>query len=112
MAIKGENKIIKINLFQINGVTPLLVSSLSYAQVKIVQYNKTLATYLYGTDAEVRQGDSTSQLEVELKKSVADLLKDGIVYVRLTMELSNAEFTVDTVQRDIQIIEAFTVDGL
>ena len=104
----GENVIVKINLLQGDGATPLLLSSLQSLVVKIKQ-STTLATYTLGTNEQVRQGDSTSQVEIEITQALSDTLKKGQVYAQLEMQIANAEFEVDTYQKDISIVEIFKV---
>ena len=104
----GENVIVKINLFQSDGATPLLLSSLQSLVVRIKQ-STVLATYTLGTNNQVRQGDSTSQLEIEITQALSAILKKGQVYAQLEMQITNDEFEVDTYQKDISIVEIFKV---
>ena len=106
--ISGENLILKINLFQSNGTTPLLISS-THSIVARIKQTSTIATYTYGTSPQIRQGDSTSQIEIEITQALSALLKKGSVYVQLEIEFENAEFEVDDYQKDISISEAFKV---
>lgn len=106
--IKGENHIIQIQLYQVDGVTPLVLADLSFLSASINQ-DITLARYVFGTDAEIRQGPSTSIVEVEVKKIVSNRFRKGAVYMTLTMELVDAEFEVDLVHKDIAKFTLFSV---
>lgn len=104
----GENLIVKVNLFQSDGSTPLLLSSLQSLVVKVKQ-TTVLATYTLGTNGQVRQGDSASQVEVEITQALSLLLKKGSVYLQIEMQVTNAEFEVDDYQKDIAVVEVFKV---
>ncbi len=112
MPIAGENKIIKVNMKQEDETTPLLLADCDTITAKIVQSGSTYATYTYGTDPEIRQGDNTSQLEVELKASVSAKLRLGKVYLLVTAGIPESEFVVDPRQIDMKPIEIMTIDGL
>ena len=107
--IKGENALVKQNLLASDGTTPVLLSSLTYLSAQVIQFRRVLASYVYGTDAEIRQGDSTSQVEVEISEALSATFKEGLVTVRLTMDQADADFDVSGELRDIDDIEAFTV---
>jgi hypothetical protein len=110
MAIRGENYLVRIDMLQSDGETPLLLSACESISVKVIQGSVTLASYVYGTDPEVRQGESTSQLEVEITKAVSQKFRTGSVYLKLTVQETDAEFVVDEVHRDIDLIEILDVD--
>jgi hypothetical protein len=112
---RGENAIIQRNLFASDGTTPLLLSSLSLLHAEIIQYNVVLATYVYlptpnPVQDEIRQGSSTSQIEIEIKKELSLLFKEGDVSMKLIMEQTDAEYESDTVLRDIDESVIFTVE--
>ena len=111
---RGENAIIQRNLFASDGTTPLLLSSLSLLHAQIIQHGKVLATYIYlptpnPVQAEIRQGTSTSNIEVEITKDLSDDFKEGSVTMKLIMEQTDAEYAVDGQLRDIDEFEIFTV---
>lgn len=106
--ISGENLILKVNLFQSNGTTPLLISS-THSIVARIKQTSTVATYTYSISPQIRQGDSASQIEIEITQSLSALLKKGSVYLQLEIEFENSEFEVDDYQKDISINEAFKV---
>jgi hypothetical protein len=95
--LKGENKIIRRNLFQSDGTTPLNVSSLSLAKVTLIQNGTTIVTYTYGTNPELRLGTAANQLELELKKTVTAALLKGSVIIEWEFEIASTEFVVDGV---------------
>lgn len=109
-AIIGENHIVRVSLFQTDGTTPLLLTDLVAKSVKIIQHNKTLATYVFGTDAEIRQGTTTSEIEIEIKKVVSEQFRRGKVFIELTLDRTDADFDVDLEHRDKQLIEILDVD--
>jgi len=106
---RGENSIIQRNLFYSNGTTPLLLADLETITAEIVQYDVVLATYVYETDPEIRQGTSASNIEIEVTTEVSQKFKEGPVYIRLTMEMTDAEYEVDLELKDIDKFEIFTV---
>jgi len=112
---RGENAIIQRNLFYSNGSTALLLSSLSLLHAEIIQYGKVLATYVYlptpsPVQTEIRQGTSTSNIEVEITKEVSDTFREGSVTMKLIMEMTDAEYATDGELRDIDEFEIFTVE--
>lgn len=112
---KGENAIIKRNLFASDGTTPLLLSSLTALSAEIKQYNRVLATYVYSptpdpAQPEIRQGASTSQIEVEITVELSNKFREGPVTMKLIMGQTSAEYDVDEELRDIDEFEIFTVE--
>lgn len=110
--IAGENQIVKVNLFQQDGVSALLLSSAAVVKASIRQARKVIAEFTYNEDDEIRQGDSDSQLLIEIDRNISRQFESGVnVDIYLTVEVANAEFTSDNqVQRDISKIVAFAVE--
>lgn len=107
--IKGENAIVRINLTQADGTTALLYSDCLLIKAEVIQLGRVLVTYIAGTDAEIRQGATTSQVEIEIKKAVTESFIAGTkVQLKLYIETANAEFSVDGEQSDIMIEDIFT----
>ena len=95
--LKGENILVRRNLLQADGTTPLLVSSLTLAKATIIQFGTPLQTYTLNTNAELRQGTTTSQLELEIKKTLSATFAKGDIIIEWEIEINIAEFDVDTV---------------
>lgn len=94
----GETRIIERNLFQADGVTALLVSSLLSASAELRQGDTVITTLVKGTNAEIRQGTTTSKLEVELTSAITSLLSPGTLSIRWKLSVANSEFTVQPSQ--------------
>ncbi len=112
MAIAGENFIIRMPMFQSDGTTPILFSALTLCLVEFIQGVKgttVLASISLG-DPEVRQGATTSQLEVELTKQISNLFKPGRVYIRVTIEVPDIDFEVDGFHRGSEKFNLFTIE--
>lgn len=106
--IKGENAIVRVALKQSND-SALLLSDCTLIKAEIMQFDKVVATYTYGTDDQIRQGATTSEVEIEITKSLSTRLKGSAVDLRLTIETDNEEFEVDeSKQTDIMIEEIFS----
>lgn len=113
--VRGENAIIRRNLLASNGSTPVLLSSLVYLSAQIRQYGVIMAEYIMTpiqdpVHPEIRQGIITSQVEVEITKTLSDRFKEGPVTMKLFMEQADAEFDEDQELRDIDEFEIFTVE--
>jgi hypothetical protein len=110
--IAGENQIVKVNLFLRDGVSPLILSSAAAIKASIRQARKVIAEFTYNEDDEIRQGESESQLLIEIDRNISRQFESGVnVDIYLTVEVANAEFASDNqVQRDISKIVAFTVE--
>jgi len=95
---RGGNKLYEEQLYRDDGTTPLLLSELVTVNVQVIQYRRVLASYNLkpGTaDSEIRQGSSTSILEVEITKELSATFKEGPVSLKINMEETDAEFITD-----------------
>lgn len=108
--IRGENHIVRVMLYEVDGVTELVLPNLYRIEASIRQRSTTIATYIYGTDAELRDGIATGQLELEVKKAVSQQFESGVVYMDITIDKTDPDFDVDLRHRDIAQIELFNVD--
>lgn len=113
---KGENALIRRNLLAVNGTTPILLSSLVFLHAHIIQYGRLFATFTYlptpsPVQNEIRQGESTSQIEVEITKELSLLFREGAVTMKLIMEQTDASFETDGELRDIDEFEIFQVEA-
>jgi hypothetical protein len=99
LAIKpGENAIIKKDVYGTGAL--LLLSSLVSAKVDIMFNSKILATYTYPS-TYLRQGDTTSQLELEISSILsADFRPNTTIDAQWTLVKTNSEFS-STEQKDI-----------
>lgn len=101
---KGENILVRRNLYQADGTTPLLISSLSLAKVTLRQNNQVVITYVLGTNPEIRPGVQTNQIELEITKSLSASLQIGELIAEWEFEVNDSEFQVDGVNNQ-QFIE-------
>lgn len=108
--IRGGNKLHEQQLYRDDGTTPLLLSELSLLEVDIYQFDRLLATYIYGTDNEIRQGSSTSKVEIEITKELSTKFKEGLVKAKFRMEETDADFDVDGVFFAPEWVDLFTVE--
>lgn len=109
----GGNTLIERSLFRIDGTTPLLLSELVTIQAQIIQYGRLKATYTLKpvpADPEIRQGSSTSAVEIEIKKELSETFRQGPVICRLFLEETDADFVVDGEFASPEEFEMFTVE--
>jgi hypothetical protein len=110
---KGENAIVRRNLFEEDGVTPISLSSLDSLEIQIRQYNRLLASYDYfentPDDEEISEGSSTNQVKVQITQELSAKFKEGPVYIKILGKQANASYTVDGGVYDIDEEECFEV---
>jgi len=111
---RGENVIVTLPLYAIDGTTPVVVDDLQGCTAKIIQYGRTLATYVYlptpaTVQEEIRVGASTHHLEIEITEELSETFREGAVYCKLDLRKTDAEFDVDVELRDIDEINILTV---
>lgn len=99
--IAGENLISRITLYESDGVTPILLSSLALLFIKVRSRNKEFGPYIYGANDEIRVGATNYEIEFEITKSISRQFGLGTIQLQITIERTNAEFEVDGVQREI-----------
>lgn len=110
--IKSENALVSRLLYTEDGTTPIPLSSLTYLVAEVRQYNRLFATYSYvGTpsDPEIRQGDETNEVIVEITEELSLKLKEGPLYVRIKGKQVDSDYTVDGEVYDIDEQECFNV---
>ena len=110
---RGSNHLHEEQLYRNDGTTPLLLSELVTINCQIVQYRRVLASYNLKpgvVDDEIRQGSSTSILEIEITKELSATFKEGLVTAILNLEETDAEFIVDGEFFDKREIDLFTVE--
>lgn len=108
----GANAIKEIQLRDNLG-NNLVLADLEDVTVKIVQYNRTLETLVYGTDDELQDGSTSSKLKIEIKKALSQTFREGNVYARVIEDNTDAAFEVDSEARylpDYLLFYAVLVD--
>ncbi len=111
---RGENVIVTLPLYAIDGTTPVVVDNLQGCEAKIIQYGRVLATYVYipeqdPVQEEIRVGAQTHHLEIEITEEISERFRQGAVYVKLDLRKTDTEFDVDEELRDIDEINILTV---
>jgi hypothetical protein len=110
---KGENAIVRRNLFDEDGVTPIPLTSLSSLEIQIRQYNRLIVAYDYfentPDDEEISEGTTTNQVKVQITQEVSAKFKEGPVYIKILGKQANADYTVDDGLYDIDEEECFEV---
>ena len=109
--IRGENKLLDTTLLQADGTTALLLTDCSLIKYELLHkgtvlktWNKILTVYDTGMSAA-----TTSKLRCELTKAISDTLPFGTIQRRITIETTDATFTVDGVQRDTSTVDLLNV---
>jgi hypothetical protein len=109
--IRGENKLLDTPLLQADGTSPLLLTDCSLIKYELIRngkvyktWNKVLTVYDTGMSAA-----TTSTLRCELTKAISDTLPTGTIKRRITIETTDATFTVDGVQRDVSELDLLVV---
>ena len=98
---KGENFIIRRDLFLADGVTPLLVSTLESCQVSLIQADKIIKSYTLGTpEVYLREGLTNNQLELEIDTVTSNLINFGKAKLSWKIKRTNPVFTVEGKQLD------------
>lgn len=108
---RGANKICTFTLFETDGSTPKPVSDFVTVVAMVIQYGRLLASYTLDTDDEIRVGDDTNIVEVEIDTALSETFREGIVTVKLRLDETDADFTEDGFHRCLPEEEAFTVEA-
>jgi hypothetical protein len=95
---QGENCIIRRNLKRADK-TPLQLAETSLLKAEIIQDGTVLETLTYPV-AKLRQGQTSSQAELEVTTDVTNKFRKGKVSVRWEIRINNAEFDVENFQSD------------
>ena len=104
---KGENVLIRRNLKKADG-TDLLLADISSLTVAIIQDGYVIEQLAYPS-AYLRQGESTSQLELEISTTISGNFKTGKVTLKYTVVFPNTDFDAEGIQKDIVEEQALTV---
>lgn len=97
--IKGENFVLRRDL-QLADNSPLLVATLTELKADLIQNGVVIKNYTYPS-SELRDGTTTSQIELEIKEATSLLLSPGMCQIRWYLKRPNAVFQADTFQKDI-----------
>lgn len=114
---RGENFIQRKNLFDVDGTTALVISSLATLSVQIRQYGRALAEYTLlptpnPVQTEIRVGSGgTNQLEVEITEVLSQTFKEGSVTMKISMRKVNAQFITDVEWADLDEVEICVVEA-
>ena len=95
---RGENILLKRQLYQSDGITPLLIEDLVGAKVGFYFKNKLIAEYIWGTSPELRN-TNTSELTAELTSAFTAACSPGPLEERWTLITTDADFVVDNSHR-------------
>lgn len=110
---RGGNTLIERQLYRVDGTTPLLLSELVTIQAQIIQYGRVIASYNLKpgvADSEIRQGSSTSKVEIEITKELSVLFREGPVNCKLVLEETDADFITDGEFASPEEFEMFQVE--
>jgi hypothetical protein len=110
---KGENAIVRRNLFAEDGTTAIPLNSLMSLEIQIRQYNRLLVSYDYfentPDDEEISEGTTTNQVKVQITEEISAKFKEGPVFIKILGKQSNADYSVDEGVYDIEEEECFNV---
>lgn len=104
---KGENALIKRNLKKADG-TDLLLADTTLLKAEVIQNGSVLETITY-PHARLRQGDTTSQVVLEINTTLSNMFTVGRVAVRWTIQIVSAVFSSELLQKDIITKDVLTV---
>lgn len=90
---RGENRLFTRTLFLQDGTTELLVSELVSAQVELRQGSSVVATYVWGTDSQLRAGSETNELVLEITSALSLTLQLQVpLEAKWTFKVTDADF--------------------
>lgn len=95
---RGENILLKRQLYQSGGTTPLLISDLVGAKVGLFFKNKIIAEYVWGTSQELRD-TGAYELTAELTAAFTASCPPGPLEERWTLITNDTGFVVDNSHR-------------
>ena len=108
---RGANRILRRNLFEVDGTTPLAYASLTALVLKLYQGTQLVKTLTKGIDPELRVGATAYQVEVELTTTITAMLESDIpVTLRWELSTADSEFEVDSdTFNDVQIEQPYLI---
>src|SRR5690242_7758003 len=96
--VRGENKILTIPITDVNNA-PLLVSSLEFIKVELVNHDRTIARYTLKpepSNPEIRENPSVNtSVDLEITKPVSSMLQRGELYGKIYLGNNDGAFIVD-----------------
>ena len=92
--IRGETRLEKISLVNQTNGNPVLVETLTSVKVELYQNLNTFATYEYPSD-QLRLGDSSNELFLEVTSVVSALFLPGIIRCKITISQPMINFTAN-----------------
>lgn len=94
---RGDNRIFRFPLTLVDGSTALPLSSLALLSAELKQGETTIDTYIFGTDAELRVGNTSNEIELEVTAAVTAALTKGTPLSAIFREhVADAEFDADS----------------
>ena len=105
--LQGENRLLPRQLTLADKTTPLPVASLDRVEVVLSQKGSTVATYVLGTNPQVR-ATGAAELVLEITTAVSTALAKGPVHEVWTLERANAEFVAEPGKQ----VDRITVDDI
>lgn len=108
--VRGENALITLPIVDVNG-DPLVISSLERFSIQLQQFGRIKGDYqllptpdLVQTSIKIHASVNTS-VTLEISQAVSARLKEGELFAKIFMGNSDAEFTVDEEELDIDVIK-------
>lgn len=98
----GENFIVRLDLKDKDG-SNLLLSSLVSMGVDVKQNGSVLESMTYSS-TNLRQGETTSQAEIEVRTTTSAKFKKGNVYLKVTVVAPDSDFDTESNQTKIEEI--------
>ncbi len=92
--LQGENRLLPRQLTLADKTTPLPVASLDRVAVSLIQKGKIFATYVLGTDSQLR-ASGTAELVLEITTAASASLAKGPVQEAWLLERSNPAFVAE-----------------
>lgn len=94
---RGDNRIFRRLLTLVDGVTALPLASLTYLSAELQQGDTTVATYVFGTDSQLRTGAAANEIELEVTAAVTAALTKGTPLTAIFRErVADTEFAADS----------------
>lgn len=96
----GENFLVRFNLLKKDGSALVIATDLISAVAEIKQNGKIIETLTYPA-ANLRVGETSNQLEIEVTQATSDLFTGGDITVKITVVATDAEFDTEEEQKKV-----------
>lgn len=108
--IRGENALLRFNLYQEDGFSQIDPGTMESVALDILDdKGRSVKSYMFPSE-ELRIGpDLDKQLELELRSSVLAELRAGNYSGKLTLTWADTRFQEDTFQKDITVDRLFSL---